>query len=251
MSMIANPGSYSVSNFISFMDEVYFRLFERQFEAWWPAHLLMLGLGIGIIVLACLAKIRTLAVTLAIPFAACAITFHLQLYAELTPVGKFFGWAFLIQIPLILIWGFVTKSRETFRPNIPTVTGAAIATFGIVAYPILALFAERELPGAEYFGMAPDPTICLFLGIALICARPIWFLLLLPIPLLWAATTGATLDSFEAPFAMTLPIIATITVAASVWKAIFHRQPAFSVADKMTSPLAGEIPQMKKQPKPD
>ncbi len=223
MSFIDKLNSYSVSNFISFMDEVYFRLFARQFEAWWPAHLVMLALGIAIIILACMGKARAVAVALAIPIAACAITFHFQLYSELTPVGKFFGWAFLIQIPLILIWGFVTKSRETFRPALHTITGVAIATFGLVGYPILTQLDERTWQGAEYFGMAPDPTMCFFLGIALICARPVWFFLLIPIPLLWAFATWGTLDVLDAPFAITLPLIATITVVAAVWKAIAQR----------------------------
>lgn len=225
MNLVDNPGSYSISNFIPFMDEVYFRLFERQFEAWWPAHLLMLALGIGIIILACMGKVRAVAVALAIPFAVSAITFHFQLYAELTPVGKYFGWAFLIQIPLILIWGFVTKSRETFRPTVHTVTGTAIAVFGMFGYPILALLTERTWQGAAYFGMAPDPTICFFLGIVLICARPVWLFLLLPVPLLWAFTTWGTLDSLDASFAITMPIIATITVTAAIWKVVFHRRP--------------------------
>lgn len=223
MSLLADLSSYSIRNFISFMDEVYFRLFERQFEAWWPAHLLMLVLGVAIIILACLGKNRVVAVALAIPFAACAITFHFQLYAELTPVGKIFGWAFLIQIPLILIWGFFTKSRETFRPKVHTITGTLIAVFGLL-YPVLALLSERKWSGAEYFGMAPDPTVCFFFGIALICARPIWYLLLFPIPLLWTFATWGTLDTFDEPFAITLPIIAAISVAVGIWKAIFHRR---------------------------
>ncbi len=224
MNLIDKAGSYSISNFISFMDEVYFRLFERQFEAWWPAHLLMLALGIAIIIFAWMGKIRTIAVGLGIPLAVCAITFHFRLYAELTPVGKVFGWAFLIQIPLVLIWGFVTKSKEVFRPAVHTVGGTAIAGFAMFGYPILSLLAERKWQGAEYFGMAPDPTICFFLGIALICARPAWFFLFLPIPLLWAFTTWGTLDSFDAPFATALPIIATTTVAGAVWKAISCRK---------------------------
>jgi hypothetical protein len=93
----------------------------------------------------------------------------------------------------------------------------------LFGYPLLALLAEREWQGAAYFGMAPDPTICFFLGIALICARPVWLLLLLPIPILWTITTAATLDVFEAPFAMTLPVISAITVVAATWKAISPR----------------------------
>ncbi|TVP76476.1 MAG: hypothetical protein EA353_12015 [Puniceicoccaceae bacterium] len=220
MSMLADSGSYSVQDFIPFTDETYFRLFERQFEAWWPAHLLMLALGIALILLACRGKIRAVAVGLAIPVAACAITFHLQLYAELTPVGQFFGWALLLQVLLILAWGFVSKPGQAPLLKGHSLAGVAIAAFGLALYPALGLLADRGWKAVEYFGLAPDPTVCCLLGIALICARPVWLLLLLPIPLLWAATTAATLQSLEAPFALTLPIIGVITVAAAIWKAV-------------------------------
>jgi len=180
---------------------------------------------VPIVVLACVGKTRIVATALAIPFAVSAITFHLQLYAELTPVGKGFGWAFFVQIALILVWGFVTKAHATFRMNTHNLIGVAIALFGLVLYPMLGLVTERGWEGAEYFGMAPDPTIAFFLGIVLIGARPVWLwlFLLLPVPLLWVATTALTLDSLEAPFAMTLPIVAAITIVAAIWKAIFDR----------------------------
>jgi len=50
-----------------------------------------------------------------------------------------------------------------------------------------------------------------------------WLLLLFPIPLLWAATTGATLAAIEAPMPMTLPAVAVIALVAAVWKAVSSR----------------------------
>lgn len=218
--MIDDIGSYSVSHFIPFVDEVYFRLFERHFEKWWPGHLLMLAHGVAVLVIAWLGKPRALAVALAAPLAFCAVTFHFQLYAELTPVGKYFGWAFLIQAVLVLLWGFTSKPSGKFRPTMPAITGAALAVFGLAIYPFLALGAERKLSGAEYLGMSPDPTICFLLGILLMSARPVWFLLLFPILILWAAATAGTLDALEAPMAMTLPAIAAIALFAAVRKAV-------------------------------
>ena len=217
--MIDNISSYSVKNFIPFGDEVYFRLFERHFEKWWPLHPLMLALGVIILVLAWLGKSRALAVALAVPLAFCAVTFHLQLYAELTPLGKYFGWAFLIEAALILLWGFAGKPFGKFRPTLPAIIGAALAFFGLAIYPFLALDAERKLTGAEYLGMSPDPTICFVLGIFLMSKRPLWFLLLFPIPFLWAAATAGTIDALGAPMAMTLPVVSAIAfIVAIAWK---------------------------------
>ena len=217
--MIDNISSYSVKNFIPFGDEVYFRLFERHFEKWWPLHPLMLALGVIILVLAWLGKSRALAVALAVPIVFCAVTFHFQLYAELTPLGKYFGWAFLIEAALILLWGFAGKPFGKFRPTLPAIIGAALAVFGLAIYPFLALDAERKLTGAEYLGMSPDPTICFVLGIFLMSKRPLWFLLLFPIPFLWAAATAGTIDALGAPMAMTLPVVSAIAfIVAIVWK---------------------------------
>ncbi len=224
--MIGDLGSYSVRNFISFVDEVYFRLFERQFEAWWPAPLLVLAIGVATLVLAWLGKARLVAILLGPPLASSAITFHFLLYAELTPVGRVFGWAFLIQVPLILLWGFVTKPTGKIRVSVPTISGAAIAFFALAIYPLLILFTERNKTGVEIFGMAPDPTVAFVLGILLMSARPLWLLLLFPIPLLWAAVSGATLDALEAPFAMVLPSLAGIAVFAAIWKAVFRAPDA-------------------------
>ena len=222
--MIDNISSYSVKNFISFGDEVYFRLFERHFEKWWPVHPLMLALGVIILVLAWLGKPRALAVALAVPIVFCAVTFHFQLYAELTPLGKYFGWAFLIEAALLLLWGFAGKPFGKFRPTIPAIIGAALAVFGLAIYPFLALGAERKLTGAEYLGMSPDPTICFVLGICLMSRRPLWFLLLFPIPFLWAAATAGTIDALEAPMAMTLPAVSAIAlIVAIAWKCLLPR----------------------------
>ena len=169
--MIDNISSYSVKNFIPFGDEVYFRLFERHFEKWWPVHPLMLLLGVIILVLAWMGKSRALAVALAVPIVFCAVTFHFQFYA------------------------------------------------------FLALDAERKLTGVEYLGMSPDPTICFALGIFLMSKRPLWFLLLFPIPFLWAAATAGTIDALEAPMAMTLPAVsAAAFIAAIAWKWLLPRE---------------------------
>lgn len=214
--MIDNLSSYSVKNFIPFIDEVYFRLFERHFEKWWPAHPFMLALGIAIIVLAWMGKTRVLAVALTVPLVFCAVTFHFLLYAELTPLGKYFGWAFLLQAALLLLWGFSAKPSGKGKLSVSSLLGTVIAVFGISIYPFLVLSEEGTLTGAQYLGMSPDPTICFVLGILLMAARPLWFFLLYPIPFLWAAATAGTLDTFNIPQAMTLPIIACIALIVAI-----------------------------------
>ena len=211
--------SYSIGDFVSFSDEVYFRFFVRQFESCWPVHIAMLLAGIAILVFAFRGKPKVVAALLAIPLACSSVTFLFKYYAELSPVGTVFGWAFLIQIPLLLTWGFLESSRETFRPSVHSITGILISSFALIGYPLLTLGEEWGWKGAAYFGMAPDPTICLCMGLALMSARPLWALLLLPIPLLWTFASWGTLDTFESKTALALPVISLITIAAMIWKA--------------------------------
>lgn len=221
--MIDNLSSYSVKNFIPFIDEVYFRLFERHFEKWWPAHPIMLALGIAIIVLAWIGKTRVVAVALTVPLIFCAVTFHFLLYSELTPLGKYFGWAFLLQAALLLLWGFSAKPSGKCKLSVSSLLGTVIAVFGIAVYPFLVLSEEGTLTGAQYLGMSPDPTICFVLGILLMAARPLWFWLLYPIPFLWAAATAGTLDTFNIPQSMTLPIIASIALIGAIISALTRK----------------------------
>lgn len=221
--MIDHLSSYSVKNFIPFIDEVYFRLFERHFEKWWPAHPFMLALGIAIIVLAWMGKTRVLAVALTVPLIFCAVTFHFLLYAELTLLGKYFGWAFLLQAALLLLWGFSAKPSGKGKLSVSSLLGSAIAVFGIAVYPFLVLSEEGTLKGAQYLGMSPDPTICFVLGILLMAARPVWFLLLYSIPFLWVAATAGTLDTFNIPQAVTLPIIASIALIGAIITALTRK----------------------------
>lgn len=220
--MIDDISSYSVRDFISFSDEVYLRLFERQLEAWWPAHLLLLAMGVATLIFAWLGKIRIVAIMLALTLLASTVSFHFRLYAEITPVGQIFGWAFLVQALLVVVWGFATKSCKPIRPTVPAIIGTAIAGFGLAIYPSLALLTDRRTTEAEFLGMAPDPTVCFALGILLMSARPLWFMLLFPILLLWAATTSTTLHALKFPLSqsMMLPVLAAGVVISAIYKAI-------------------------------
>ena len=217
--MIDDISSYSVGDFIAFTDEVYLRLFERQFESWWPAHLLLIAVGLAALIFAWRGNTRIVAVLLGLLLTASAVTFHFRLYAEITPVGRIFGWAFVVQALLILVWGFFTKSRERLRVSFPVVVGTAIAGFGLAIYPLPGFMTARRATEAEYLGLAPDPTVCFVLGILLMCARSWWFLLLFPIPVLWATATGATLHALELPLtqSMMLPVLtAVVVISASI-----------------------------------
>jgi len=223
-------GSYSLDRFIPFMAESYFRLFERQNAALWPASVLLAALGIAAVVLALRAAGgRAALILLAAAFATVAIAFHFRLYAELTPVGQIFGWTFLVQSGLMLACGLSgqidARPPESFGRVLSSRIGLTLAILGVAVYPLLAPLTGRGWRGTELFGTAPDPTVCVVLGIVLIVARPRWLWALLPIPLLSCIVSGATLHVIEAPFALALPVVGVAAIAGAFLKSSRSLEP--------------------------
>jgi xanthine/uracil permease len=223
--LIDDPGSYAIGDFIPFTAEVYLRLFERQNEALWPAHLLAMPMGVAALALAWRGWGRGLALVLAIVWAWVAVMFHLRLYTELTWAAQYFGGAFLVQAVLLFgcgVFGSQNLNREARdqRRGGPVVTGLALAVIGLAMFPLLAPVTGRNWSGAEWFAIAPDPTVLATLGLLLVAARPVWLLVLLPVPLLWCALSGAVLWELEQPLAWVMPAAAGVAVAGAVWKGV-------------------------------
>ena len=240
--MIAEPGTYSVADFIPFTAEVYLRLFERQNEAQWPLHLLAVAAGAATIALAWRGRDRrharwagaALSGLLAAAWLWVALSFHLRLYTELTWVAWYIGGAFIIQAGLILVAGVMDVRRgagSTGRgtgalhpsPVGVTVVGYALAALGVVVYPLLAPLTGQGWAGAQCFAIAPDPTAVATLGLLLLASRPRWLALLLPIPLLWLMLSSAVGTSLELPLAWLPAGAAAIALAAALWSALPRR----------------------------
>jgi hypothetical protein len=73
----------------------------------------------------------------------------------------------------------------------------------------------RGWRGVEIFGVAPDPTAVATLGILLL-ARGRGRGLLMVIPVLWCAITGALLLAMKAPDAWIAPLAAALAVSIAV-----------------------------------
>jgi hypothetical protein len=82
--------------------------------------------------------------------------------------------------------------------------------FALLAYPLLGAISGRSWRQMEMFGVAPDPTAVATLGLLLLAARITW--LLLPIPLIWCAVSGATLWTMRSPEAWVAPLAALVAL---------------------------------------
>ncbi|WP_250462283.1 DUF6064 family protein [Microbulbifer litoralis] len=186
--------SYRLQDFIPFTADIYFRLLERMGETFWPLHLLTLALGTAALLFALKNRARVACLLLAPPWAFIAVAFFMQRYAELNWAGGYIGWAFLAQA-LFLVLIALVRSAPLEPPqftNPAVITGIAIALSGLVGLPLLAPPGGHSWYRAEIFGIHPDPTAIVTLGLALIALRgpAMWAASI--IPTLWLLLSGLT-----------------------------------------------------------
>ena len=187
--------SYTLSDFLLFSPRTYYRMIERHNEVVWPAHLLTLGLGLGI--LGALRRPsslqgRIIAGILALLWVWVAWAFLLRRYATI-------NWAITYVVPLfvlealLLMWWGVIRRELSFAGGAGASArwGVALFLVGLLLYPALAAVLGRPWQQAEVFGIAPDPTAVATTGLLLLTnSRFRWGLL--PVPLLWCGITAAT-----------------------------------------------------------
>jgi hypothetical protein len=213
--------TYTLSDFVPFSPRTYYRLFEIYNAAIWPAQILSVGLGLtvwGLLSRAAMkaARGRFIAAILAACWLWVAIAFHANHYATINWPAVYFAWAFGLEAAL-LIWMGVVRGRLRFeRPADPAGrAGLWIFLFALVAQPLVGPLLGRGWKQVEIFGVAPDPTAVATLGILMLARfRARW--LLMVIPAIWCAITGATLLAMKAPDAWIPPLAAAvgITLAA-------------------------------------
>ncbi len=213
--------TYSLSDFLLFAPETYYRLFELHNAAIWPAQLVAVALGVAI--LALLRRPgdrqgRVIAVILAGAWLWTAYAFHLERYAAINWAAKHLAVAFALEA-LLLAWSGVVAGRLVFRVgrDIAGRFGLGLFLFALAVQPLLGPLAGRSWAGVELFGAAPDPTAVATLGLLLATENRVrWGLLVLPA--LWCAASGATLWAMEAQTAPATPLAAVLSLALAALK---------------------------------
>lgn len=206
--------TYTLSDFLMFSARTYFRLIELYNVAVWPLHLLAAALGMALVVLARRGG-RIAPVVLGLCWIWVAWAFHAERYATINSAAPYFAAGFAIQGVLLMVAGRLQIASDRFA------LGLLLAA--LVGYPLLALVSGRPWQQAEMFGIAPDPTVAVTLLVMGLSMRVHWALW--PIPLLWAAISGATLWTMDVAYAWILPLIAVLA-----WVLTLRRQLRFAPA---------------------
>jgi Family of unknown function (DUF6064) len=217
--------TYSLSDFLLFSPRTYYRLFELYNAAIWPMQVLTIGLGLAILALVWRGgPARAVALILAACWAFVAWAYLIGHYDTINWAASYFAVGFVIQTALLVLTG-VIRNRLSLRQHADTASrvGFGLLLFALVVKPLIAPLLGRPWTQAEIFGIAPDPTVVATLGILAAAERPHWLLLI--VPLLWCAVSGATLWTMESPEAPMLPAVAVVALGVAMWKSL-RRVPA-------------------------
>jgi hypothetical protein len=217
--------TYTLSDLLMFSARTYYRLFELYNLAIWPGQLLAAAAAVAII--ACAARAgagagRVAAGLLAACWLWVAWAFHAERYATISTAGKWFAAGFAIE-GLLLLWIGTVRGGIELAPVRGGVRRAAagLLLFALLGYPLLGMASGRPWRQMELFGVAPDPTAVATLALLALPARLPW--LLVPVPLLWCAISGATLWTMRAPDAWVAPLAALLALLLAL---AMRRAPA-------------------------
>jgi hypothetical protein len=189
--------TYRLEDLLLFSPRVYWRMFELSNEALWPLHLATFAAGLAALFLA-FRQPRGhglwIALVLTAAWAFVGWSFLWNRYAAINWAIAYVAPFFALQAILLLTTA-VTFGGITFvRRGIAGWIGLLLAVAGLILYPLVPPLFGRALPGAEVFGIAPDPTAITTLGL-LATARGRLLPLLFPIPLVWLLISGLTLST--------------------------------------------------------
>jgi hypothetical protein len=198
--------SYRLQDYVPFTEQVYLRLMERMGETFWPLHLVMLALGGAALVLVLKARPRVALVLMVPAWLFVAMAFFLQRYAQLNWAGHYIGYAFGVQGALLLLIALSGRGLNHRHAGQRTavVVGVVLGLFGLIGLPLITVLGDASWYQAQVFGIHPDPTAMVSLGVVVLGlwgpAR--WFAAMVPV--IWLVVSGLTLLALHWPAAPTL-----------------------------------------------
>ncbi len=195
--------TYSLSDFLLFAPETYFRLFQL-YNAWlWPAQFLAVFFGLGLLWLVRRPGTAGLPATvLVVAWFWVAWGWFLQHYATINWAADYMAAAFALQALLLAVIG-ARRPASQVKPRGP---GLFLMAFAIVAQPLIGPLTGLSWSGIELFGLTPDSTAVATLGFFLLLEGRIRWLLL-PIPIAWCVMTGTTAWAMDWPAGLVAPAV--------------------------------------------
>jgi hypothetical protein len=216
---MAEWSSYSLSDLLLFSLQAYIGLFELLNTALWPAHLLILavGLAIGVLVLKCApVNRRIIWSVLGLLWIWTGWSFFFMEYAAINWAAAYVAPAFWLQGLLFGLFAVAPRSPDIrYTGTAAGRTAIALYLFALVGYPAATLALGRSLDSVEFLGISPDPGVAATLAI-LVLGRGSFIWLAWIVPIVWCALTGLTLWMLGSPEFFIAPLAGAAAVVAVV-----------------------------------
>jgi hypothetical protein len=204
--------TYRLSDLLLFSPRTYYRLFALYNRDLWPVHLLSFGAGVGSLLLLRRRSGRHatfVIVLLSAVWIWVAWAFHLERYATINWAARYFAVAFVLQAALMLwlmLW-HGAHARGMTHPrgrSAADVAALGVTLFALFIQPLIGPLVGREWTQLETFGAAPDPTAVATLGMLPLVSQRVPSVLLV-VPVVWCAISGATAWAMGSPDALLVP----------------------------------------------
>jgi len=177
--------TYTLGDFLMFSPATYGRLVDNYHREIWPAQ--MAGLLAGVVACGLSASqqaraARAQALLLAAAFFWVGWAFFWQRYATINWAARYFAYAFWAQALFMVVLALLPTQDSIHENSTARKTGWFLALTGLLIYPLGSAWSAKTWSRMEVFGVSPEPTALVCLGLLLAHARP-------PPPLLrWALT---------------------------------------------------------------
>ena len=181
--------TYTLGDFVMFSPATYWRLVENYNRDVWPAQLAGLIAGFAACGLTLLqrasAAARVQALLLAAAFLWVGWAFFWQRYATINWAASYFAFAFWAQALLLVVLALLPAQSEIKVSSAAPKVGWCLALAGLLIYPLGSAWSGKAWSQMEVFGVSPEPTALVCLGLLL--ARPMpapplfrWVLAIIP-----------------------------------------------------------------------
>ena len=180
--------TYTLGDFLMFSPATYWRLVESYNRDVWPAQLAGLIAGFaacGLTLSQRCSAARVQALLLAAAFLWVGWAFFWQRYATINWAASYFAFAFWVQALLLAVLALQRARSEIKASSAAAKVGWCLALAGLLIYPLGSAWSGKVWSQMEVFGVSPEPTALVCLGLLL--ARPIqtpplfrWVLAIIP-----------------------------------------------------------------------
>lgn len=187
--------SYRLVDFLMFSPRTYWRLVAAYNRDLWPLQVVTIAAGLALVWLAARrarAGPRIALPVLALGWLWVGWAFHWQRYATINWAARHVAVAFAVEATLLLAVALARGAAAAPPRDRLRDAGLALALAGLLLYPMLARALGRPWTQAEVFGLMPEPTALVTLGL-LLALQPRFWPALAAVPALSLALGGATL----------------------------------------------------------